>query len=81
MPRPQFTALLVAMLIVGAFLAIVRACVGPLALFLLIVWGAFGAGCIGARWSSARALLAAFFAFFFLPPIWAIVAGSLGLID
>ncbi|HEV3344337.1 MAG TPA: hypothetical protein VG125_28435 [Pirellulales bacterium] len=69
---------------VGAFFGtIVRACLArePYALFLLIAWETFFAGCIGARWSRAHALLAAFLAFFFLWPLSVIMAASLGLID
>jgi hypothetical protein len=85
MPRPQISlkAMLVWVVAAGGFWSIVHACLDgePYALFLMMVWGPFFAGCIAAKRSSAHALLAAFFAFFFLWPLWFMIAAALGLVD
>jgi len=59
MHHPQFTLKMMLWLValVAAFFGTLGRVDGPFALFLLIVWGAVLAGCIGAMWSRAHALL------------------------
>ena len=86
MPRPQFslkTLLVLAITVPVACGSVVSGfrTMSGYGLFLMDVWGAFFAGYIGARKDGAHGILAAFFAFFFLWPLWAVIAGTIGLMD